>query len=113
MKSWLRAALMVVVVIALIASIIPGLHYYKYFESHVSTDDAYVDGTIALLSSRIPGTVVNVYVTDNWHVTGGQLLITLDPRDYQIRVEQAEAQLEGPGQAVHQRSAQLAAAQSC
>jgi len=112
MKSWLRAALMVVVVIALIASIMPGWHYYKYFESHVSTDDAYVDGTIALLSSRIPGTVVNVYVTDNWHVTGGQLLITLDPRDYQVRVDQAEAQLERARQSVDQLYAQLEAAKS-
>jgi membrane fusion protein, multidrug efflux system len=112
MKSWLRTALLVVVVIALIAAIMPGWRYYKYFESHVSTDDAYVDGTIALISSRIPGTVVNVYVMDNWHVTGGQLLITLDPRDYQVRIDQAQAQLERARQSVDQLYAQLEAAKS-
>jgi len=37
--------------------LIPAYHYYEYFASHVSTDDAYVDGSVALISARIPGTV--------------------------------------------------------
>ena len=56
MKSVVRKILLVVVVVALLAATIPGYHYYKYFTSHVSTDDAYVDGSVALISSRIPGT---------------------------------------------------------
>src|SRR5580693_4760082 len=88
-----RVLLVVVIVVAAIAAI-PGFHYYRFLESHVSTDDAYVDGTVALVSSRVAGTVTNVYVEDNWTVKEGQLLLTLDPRDFEVKVAQAEAQLD-------------------
>ncbi len=103
----LRRVLLAIVVIILLAAIVPGWHYYQYLMSHVSTDDAYVDGTVALVSSRIPGTVVNLYVEDNWRVTGGQQLLTLDPRDYQVRIDEAQAQLERAEQSVDQLFAQL------
>ncbi len=93
---------MVVAVLALAAAIVPALHYYRYFESHVSTDDAYVDGTVALVSSRVSGTVTNLYVEDNWTVKEGQLLLTLDPRDFEVRVDQAQAALERAKQSVDQ-----------
>src|SRR5579863_1018890 len=108
----IRKILLGVAVLALLAAIIPGWHYYKYFESHVSTDDAYVDGTVGLVSSRIPGTVVKVFVSENWRVRGGDILLTLDPRDYQVRVDLAQAQLERARQSVDQLFAQLDAAQS-
>jgi membrane fusion protein, multidrug efflux system len=95
-----RRVLLAVVIIALAIAAIPGFHYYRYLESHVSTDDAYVDGTVALVSSRVAGTVSNVYVEDNWTVKEGQLLLTLDPRDLDVRVEQAQAQLERARQSV-------------
>lgn len=107
-----RKILLGVAVLVLLAATIPGWHYYKYFESHVSTDDAYVDGTVALVSSRIPGTVVKVFVSENWRVHGGDILLTLDPRDYQVRVDLAQAQLERARQSVDQLFAQLDAAQS-
>src|SRR5258708_10137448 len=90
----LRWSWLVVVVIAIAAAVIPAYRYYPYIESHVTTDDAYVDGTVALVSSRVAGTVTNVYVEDNWTVEEGQLVLTLDPRDFEVKVEQAEAQLE-------------------
>ena len=86
MKSVLRKILLVLVVIVLLAATIPGYHYYQYFTSHVSTDDAYVDGSVALISARIPGTVARLYVMENWHVNAGDPLLALDPRDYQVRL---------------------------
>jgi membrane fusion protein (multidrug efflux system) len=112
MKSAFRKILLVIVVIIVLAAILPGWHYYKFLSSHVSTDDAYVDGTVALVSSRIPGTVDKLFVEENWRVRGGDLLLTLDPRDYQVRVDQAEAQLERARQSVDQLYAQLAAAEA-
>jgi membrane fusion protein (multidrug efflux system) len=112
MKGVLRKVLLALVVIVLISAIVPGWRYYKYFESHVSTDDAYVDGTVSLISSRIPGTIVTVYAEDNWRVKGGDLLLMLDSRDYQVRVDQAQAQLGRARQSIDQLFAQLDAAES-
>jgi membrane fusion protein, multidrug efflux system len=112
MKSVLRKILLVLVVIVLLAATIPGYHYYQYFTSHVSTDDAYVDGSVALISARIPGTVARLYVMENWHVNAGDPLLALDPRDYQVRLDQAQAQLERARQSVDQNFAQLEAAEA-
>jgi membrane fusion protein (multidrug efflux system) len=107
-----RRVLLVVVIVVAAAAAIPAFHYYGYIESHVSTDDAYVDGTVALVSSRVAGTVTNVYVEDNWTVKEGQLLLTLDPRDFEVRVEQAQAQLDRAKQSVDELYAGVAAAPS-
>src|SRR5271166_58931 len=107
-----RRVLLVVVIVAIAAAAIPGFHYYRYIEGHVSTDDAYVDGTVALVSSRVAGTVTNVYVEDNWTVKEGQLLLTLDRRDFELKVDQAQAQLERAKQSVDELYAGVQAAQS-
>ncbi len=108
----LRRVLLVVVIIAIAAAVIPAYHYYQYIESHVTTDDAYVDGTVALVSSRVNGTVTNVYVEDNWTVKEGDLLLTLDPRDFDVRVEQAQAQLDRAKQTIDELYSQVGAAKS-
>jgi membrane fusion protein (multidrug efflux system) len=106
----LRRLLMAAVAIGLLFAAIPGLRYYRYYASHVSTDDAYVDGNIVLVSPRVAGTVTNVYVMDNWTVKTGDLLVTLDPRDFEVRVDEAQAQLERARQTVEQLFSQLSAA---
>jgi membrane fusion protein, multidrug efflux system len=108
----LRRILLVVVIIVIAAATIPGYRYYRYLDSHVTTDDAYVDGTVALVSSRVAGTVTNVYVEDNWTVKEGQLLLTLDSRDFDVRVDQAQAQLERARQSVDELYAGVQAARS-
>jgi membrane fusion protein (multidrug efflux system) len=57
------------------------------------TDDAQVDGHIAHLSARVPGTVTSVLVQENDKVSKGALLVELDPRDYQVALARAEADL--------------------
>jgi membrane fusion protein (multidrug efflux system) len=59
----------------------------------VSTDDAQVDGHIAPVASKIYGNVVEVLVNDNQAVKAGQVLVRIDPRDYQVKVDQARAAL--------------------
>src|ERR1700689_1750918 len=107
-----RRVLLVVVIIAIPLAAIPAFHYYRYLESHVTTDDAYVDGTVALVSSRVAGTVTNVYVEDNWTVKEGQLLLTLDSRDYDVKVDQAQAMLERARQSVDELYAGVDAAKA-
>jgi membrane fusion protein (multidrug efflux system) len=59
----------------------------------VSTDDAQVDGHLVPMSSKIYGDIAEVRVDDNQPVKAGQVLVRIDPRDYQARVDQAKAAL--------------------
>lgn len=62
--------------------------------SRISTDDAYIEGRTHTIASKIPGTVRNVYISDNQDVNKGDLLVEIDPPDYELRVSQAQADLE-------------------
>jgi membrane fusion protein (multidrug efflux system) len=82
-----------VFLIVLAIAIVAGLRLWTYLDSYESTDDAQVDGDIYPITSRIAGTVKAVYVEDNQEVKSGQLLVELDPRDYNVAVEGARASL--------------------
>ena len=88
-KRTIRFIVLAVLVVALIASI----PIYTYYSVRESTDDAQVDGHIVPISPRISGTIVAVLVEDNQPVKAGQELVKLDPADYQVAFEQAQAQL--------------------
>jgi len=60
----------------------------------VTTDDAYVDGRIHSIASKIAGTVKELYVDDNQAIKKGQLLLLIDPVDYEAKLKEAEAALE-------------------
>jgi membrane fusion protein, multidrug efflux system len=66
---------------------------FLYYRNRESTDDAQVDGHITQISSKVYGRVAEVLVRDNQQVKAGQVLVKLDPRDYQAALEQAKAQL--------------------
>jgi len=67
------------------------VNYYRYAQAHEWTDDAFVDGHIVRVSPRVPGKVVRVLITDNQDVATGEPLVEIDPRDFQVRVDQARA----------------------
>lgn len=69
------------------------LFYWIRSWNHVSTDDAQVDGHIVPVSAKISGNVTEVLVNDNQYVKQGQVLLRLDARDYQAKVDQAKAAL--------------------
>ena len=66
---------------------------YAWWRSlqHVSTDDAYVEGSIVVISAKVSGHVAEVHMDDNRAVKAGELLLRIDPRDYQARRDQAKA----------------------
>ncbi|HET6436957.1 MAG TPA: HlyD family secretion protein [Anaeromyxobacter sp.] len=57
------------------------------------TDDAQVEGDVIPLGPRVPGQVLSVAVAENQAVRRGDLVLQIDPADYQARVAQAEAEL--------------------
>jgi membrane fusion protein, multidrug efflux system len=82
-----------VVAILLVVAVGAGLWAYYHFRDRVSTDDAEVDGHISAIAPKIGGNVVDVPVKDNQPVKAGDVLLRIDPRDYQARVDQAKAAL--------------------
>ncbi|MCX5699103.1 MAG: HlyD family secretion protein [Candidatus Omnitrophica bacterium] len=62
--------------------------------SHETTDDAYIEGRIHTVASKVSGTVLKVNVEDNQLVRKSELLIEIDPVDYILKVKEAEANLE-------------------
>ena len=84
----------IVVVVAAIAALGAigwgGSAWYASF-TRVSTDDAYVEGTVTPVSAKVGGHVVEMLVRDNQAVKRGELLLRIDPRDFQARLEQARA----------------------
>ena len=60
---------------------------------HESTDDAQVDAHVTQIAARVSGTVTTVAVDDNQLVETGALLVQLDPRDYQVAIDKARAEL--------------------
>jgi membrane fusion protein, multidrug efflux system len=89
-----KTALLTIAGIGILAAAGFGYRWWHYISTHESTDDAYVTGNIHPISSRITGTVIQVNVNDNQEVQQGQLLVELDPKDYQVTVQQAKAALE-------------------
>lgn len=82
------------IAVAALATIATSATWINYSANHESTDDCYVDGHITNVSSRVAGMVQNVYVQDNQPVKAGDLLFSLDPTDYQVKVQQARAALD-------------------
>jgi membrane fusion protein (multidrug efflux system) len=87
-----RRVLLVALLILAGAAVTPFV--WNYLQSYESTDDAQIDGHIDPLSSRIDGTVIRVHVEDDDRVRKGELLVEIDPRDYEVAAEVAKAQLE-------------------
>src|SRR5207302_2966107 len=58
-----------------------------------STDDAQVDAHVTQIAARVGGTVARVPVVDNQQVDAGAVLVEIDPRDYQVAVEKARAEV--------------------
>jgi membrane fusion protein (multidrug efflux system) len=70
-----------------------GPRYYRYAIAHESTDDAFIEGHVIPISSRVASHVARVLVDDNQHVNKDDLLVELDPRDFQAQLAQARANL--------------------
>ena len=86
------AFLIVAVIVFLIAAAI-GINYWLYARSHETTDDAFIDAHVTQVSPKVSGYVAKVHVQANQQVKKGDLLIEIDPRDYQARLDQANAAL--------------------
>lgn len=77
----------------LVVAAVAGYFLWRHYASRETTDDAQIDGNIVPIASRISGWVTEINVNDNQFVKAGTVLIRLDPRDYQVALDRAEAEL--------------------
>jgi membrane fusion protein (multidrug efflux system) len=84
-------ARILVPLLLVVAVVVAGLWWF--YAGRESTDDAQIDGHITQVAARVGGTVVRVAVQDNESVQAGAVLVEIDPRDYQVAVTRAEAEL--------------------
>jgi len=79
--------------LAALVVVVAGFFLWRYLSSYESTDDAQVDVHLYPVSSRISGYVLKVNVGDNEYVQKGAVLVEIDPRDYEVALTQARANL--------------------
>ncbi len=90
-RSHARRNILIVVIV--LVAIVGGLFLWRYLGSYESTDDAQVDAHLYPVSARVSGYVIKVNVDDNQYVQKGAVLVEIDPKDYEVAVEVAKANL--------------------
>ena len=86
-----KTAVVLAVAIALVLGVGLGWQWWHVWRFQQSTDDAYVQSDITVISPKLEGYLKEVRVEDNQPVTAGQVLVVIDDRDFAAKVAQAEA----------------------
>lgn len=89
---WKKVLYWTIGAVVLLTLVIGGVLYWLHSRNYASTDDAFVDGHISQVSAQVPGRVTRVAVDDYQEVRAGQVLVELDQRDFQVKLDQAKAQ---------------------
>src|SRR6202000_1313705 len=90
-----RLKLIIIGSVGLVLLVAIVFYYLRFIAPYESTDDAFVEGYVTIMSSRVPGPVTRLAVRDNQLVKTGDLLVEIDPRDYETSLTQAQADLAG------------------
>jgi membrane fusion protein (multidrug efflux system) len=80
-----------VLLVAGVVVAVAGVWVWWYYAGRESTDDAQIDGHIVPIAPRVGGTVLAVKVEDNQVVAAGTVLVEIDPKDYRVALQRAEA----------------------
>jgi membrane fusion protein (multidrug efflux system) len=84
------------------------VYYFFEIRPYEDTDDAFIEGHIAPIAPQVAGQVVRLLVKDNQWVKKGDVLVAIDPRDYEVKVAQAQAHLVATKTRLEQAKAQVA-----
>ena len=100
-----RYFFLVAAVVVLIVAVV--LFYLHFVAPYESTDDAFIEGYVTYVSPRVSGLVTRLLVNDNQLVKAGDVLVEIDPRDFETEVAQAQADLASATNRVAQAEAQI------
>jgi membrane fusion protein (multidrug efflux system) len=106
-KKFFLSPLGIILTLVILAILVfAGIILWHYESTHESTDDAYTAGHVHQISPRVDGLVIEVWVDDNQAVQSGDLLVKLDPSDYNVALQRAQANLDqSKAQAVEAQTA--------
>jgi membrane fusion protein, multidrug efflux system len=97
---------------ALIVAVAAGVYYFEFVAPFETTDDAFVEAHVPSVAPQVSGRVGQLLVEDNQEVTQGQVLLEIDPRDYEAALSQAQANLAASRSRLAQAKAQFAVDQA-
>jgi membrane fusion protein (multidrug efflux system) len=101
-----------IVILAIIAAVAAGVYYSHFLAPYESTDDATIEGDVTPIAPQIPGRVTHVLVHDNQAVKQGDVLLEIDPSEYEAKLLQAQANLTAARSELAQAKAQFAVDQA-
>jgi membrane fusion protein (multidrug efflux system) len=107
-----RPLLMAALAVVFLGLASAGVRYWQYAQQYESTDDAFIQGHIVQISPKVSAQVMRVLIDDNQEVKQGDLLIELDPRDFEVALEQAQTNEAAARGRLQQAHAQLAVAKA-
>jgi membrane fusion protein (multidrug efflux system) len=100
-----RPPIVIAALLAVVAIVAVTTSYFLTGGQDQSTNDAYVEGRVIRISPKVSGQVIALHVDDNDQVKAGDVLLQIDPADYQAKVDQANAAVDATQSAVEQAKA--------
>jgi membrane fusion protein (multidrug efflux system) len=97
---------------ALVVALAAGVYYFQFVLPYESTDNAFIEGYVIPMASQVSGRVAELQVTDNQAVKQGEVILKIDPRDYEASLAQARADLAAAHSRVDQAKAQVNASEA-
>jgi membrane fusion protein (multidrug efflux system) len=107
-----RLTVMVPLMVVLCGGLAVGVLYWLHARHYVSTDDAFIDGRVTQINPKVAGYVSSLLVDDNQLVKAGELLLEIDPRDFEAALSEARAGLDQARAQVKQAQSQIALAEA-
>jgi membrane fusion protein (multidrug efflux system) len=97
---------------AVVLLVLVVIYYCHFIAPYEDTDDAFIDGYVTLISPRVAGPVTKLLITDNQEVQAGDVLVEIDPNDYEATVSQAKADLAAANSQSDSAQAQVEVSES-
>src|SRR6266403_1898954 len=92
---------------ALVVCVAAALYYLRFIAPFESTDDAFIEGHVTQVAPQVAGRIARVLVNDNQFVNASEVLVQIEPSDYEAKLEQARASLASARSRLGEASAQL------
>jgi len=98
--------------VVLVVAVAIGVYYVRFVLPFESTDNAFIEGNVIPMASQVPGRVAELLAKDNQAVKQGDVILKIDPRDYETSLAQARADLAASRSQVNQAEAQVNACEA-